>query len=114
MSDFNTGDHLRLHRLKRLETSRYNIRMSEVNGHPSKTFSDHRRMNKMITFSRRYHVQRSSTLDASRRDATRPRTSKRLSRLCPALFSVFQRFSTANVSALAGPRHLSRPNSYLQ
>ena len=68
----------------------------------------------MITFSRRFHVQRSSTLDASRRDATRPRTSKRLSRLCPAQFSAFQRCSTANVSALADPRYLSRSKSHLQ
>ena len=68
----------------------------------------------MITFSRRFHVQRASTLDASRRDATRPRTSKRLSRFCPAQFSAFQRSSTANLGALAIPRHLSRPNRHLQ
>ena len=68
----------------------------------------------MITFSRRFHVQRSSTLDASRREATRPRTSKRLSRLCPAPFSAFQRRSAANVSALTDPRYSSRSYSRLQ
>jgi hypothetical protein len=68
----------------------------------------------MITFSRRFYVLRASTLDASRRDATRPRTSKRLSRFRPVPSSAFQRSSTANLSALASPTHVNRSNSHLQ